>query len=107
MASGWRRRVNVLSQRPEPAANRYRDKVAGIHEALSRGDAAARDAIALVRELISAITVTPGEDGGHSLALDGNLAAMLSGGTGMATDGASSRYQRNHLVDRIPFRLTG
>ena len=40
-------------------AERYRQKVADIHAALSKGDEAAREAVSLVRELIERIIVTP------------------------------------------------
>jgi uncharacterized protein (DUF885 family) len=39
------------------AADRYRQKVAAIHEALKRGEPASREAIALIRDLVQAINV--------------------------------------------------
>ncbi len=55
--------AEVLTLHPK-APNRYSAKVADIHAALAKGDAASREAVALVRELIDHIVVTPGEDGG-------------------------------------------
>jgi site-specific DNA recombinase len=79
------------------AASRYRDKVADIHAALSKGDEAAREAVALVRELIDAIVVTPGEDGGPlTLDLVGNIAALLEQPTNAGAIVAVAG-PRNHL----------
>jgi hypothetical protein len=47
------------------AAERYKEKVAEIHEALARGDAASREAIALVRNLVQEIVVRPKRMGCH------------------------------------------
>jgi hypothetical protein len=60
------------------AAERYRQKVATVHEALRTGDAASREAVSLVRELIESISVTPTDPGEPTkLELSGNLAALL------------------------------
>lgn len=60
------------------AAQRYRDKVEATHEALRSGDPAGREAVALVRELIQQITVSPAAtDEPARLELSGNLAALL------------------------------
>ena len=60
------------------AADRYREKVAKVHEALQTGDAAGREAISLVRELIERIAVSPAGPGEpNKLELSGNLAALL------------------------------
>ncbi len=60
------------------AAKVYRQKVARIREAMSRGDAAGHEAIRLVRELITRITVTPGAPGGPAaIDVSGNLALLL------------------------------
>ncbi len=68
---------DVLALHPS-AAERYRQKVAGVHEALKSGDEAGREAISLVRELIERISVTSAEPGEPvKLELVGNLAALL------------------------------
>lgn len=60
------------------AAERYRSKVAQIHEALKQGDGAAREAIALLRELIDHIVITPTpRPEPVGLQVVGNLAAFL------------------------------
>ena len=60
------------------AAERYRQKIADVHNALRTGDAAGREAISLVRELIETILVTPTRAGEPTrLQLSGNLAALL------------------------------
>lgn len=60
------------------AAERYRGKVAQIHEALTKGDAASREAITILRELIDHILVTPTERPAPvELRVVGNLAALL------------------------------
>lgn len=70
------------------AAERYRSKVAQIHEALTKGDAASREAITILRELIDHILVTPTERPAPvGLRVVGNLAALLvenTPGTGVA-----------------------
>lgn len=81
------------------AAERYRGKVAQIHEALTKGDAASRDAITILRELIDHILVTPTERPAPvELRVVGNLAALLvenTPGTGVAVSmvaGARNSY---------------
>lgn len=60
------------------AAQRYRQKVADVHAALTKGDEASREAITLVRDLIERITVRPTPpDEPTKLELVGNLAALL------------------------------
>ena len=60
------------------ASERYRAKVARIHEALTKGDAASREAIAILRDLIDHIKVTPTERPAPvELRVVGNLAALL------------------------------
>jgi hypothetical protein len=69
---------NVLEFFPK-AADRYRQKVADIHAALSRGEEGDREAIALVRSLIGRVVVhatpTPEPLG---LEVEGSLAALMS-----------------------------
>ena len=60
------------------AAERYRKKVAEIHEALKKGEGAAREAIQLLRDLVDHIVVTPTERPAPvGLQVIGNLAALL------------------------------
>ena len=60
------------------AAERYREKVAEIHQALKEGDNAARSAIQILRELIDHIVVTPTlKPDPVGLQVVGNLAALL------------------------------
>jgi hypothetical protein len=68
----------VVSLHPHAAA-RYRQRVAEIHEALSRGNAASVEAIELVRELIGEIRVIP-QSKGEPVVLEiaGDLAALMS-----------------------------
>ena len=70
------------------AAERYRGKVAQIHEALTKGDAASHEAITILRDLIDHILVTPTERPAPvELRVVGNLAALLvenTPGTGVA-----------------------
>ena len=67
----------VLTIHPK-TAQRYEQRVAEIHTALSKGDEAAREAVELVRELIDRIVVTPTDDGEPmKLELVGNVAALL------------------------------
>ena len=78
-------------------AERYRQKVADIRAALSKGDEAAREAVQLVRELIERIVVTP-TDGGEPLKLElvGNISAVLaehSGKPGAIVNDARPRNQ--------------
>ena len=58
------------------AAAAYRQKVVHIQEALARGDAAALEAVTLVRGLVHEIRVTPGPDR-MELQVVGDLAALL------------------------------
>lgn len=68
---------DVIALHPQ-AANRYREKVAAIHDALSRGDAAGVEAVALVRELVGEIRVIPAAKGEPvSLEIVGDLAALM------------------------------
>ena len=61
------------------AAERYAAKVADIHAALARDDAAGHEAINLVRELITRIRVIPTPKGEPiGLEIAGDLAALLS-----------------------------
>jgi hypothetical protein len=60
------------------AAERYRAKVAEIHDALTKGESAAREAIQLLRCLIDHIVVTPtARPAPVGLQVVGNLAALL------------------------------
>jgi hypothetical protein len=60
-------------------AERYRQKVADIHAALSKGDEAAREAVSLVRELIESIVVPPTEPGEPlKLELIRNISVLLA-----------------------------
>ena len=60
------------------APERYRAKVAQIHEALKQGQGAAHDAIKLLRDLVDHIIVTPTERPAPvGLQVVGNLAALL------------------------------
>ena len=68
----------VVNLHPQAAA-RYRQKVAEIHEALSRGDAASAEAVALVRDLVSEIRVFPhGKGEAVGLEIVGDLAALMA-----------------------------
>jgi site-specific DNA recombinase len=67
-----------VSLHPQAAA-RYRQKVAEIHDALSRGDAASVEAVALVREMIVEIRVIPrGKGEPMGLEIVGDLAALMA-----------------------------
>jgi DNA invertase Pin-like site-specific DNA recombinase len=87
------------------AAERYRAKVAQIHEALTKGDAASLEAIMILRDLIDHILVTPTERPAPvELRVVGNLAALLvenTPGNGVAVSmvaGACNRvrYSSGH-----------
>ena len=69
---------NVVEFFPK-AAERYRQKVADIHAALSRGEAGDREAVALVRSLIGRIVVhaTPVPEP-LGLEVEGSLAALMT-----------------------------
>src|SRR5262245_5280236 len=66
---------DVAVLHPNAAAS-YRHKVAQIQEALARGDAAALEAVALVRGLVREIRITPAADK-MELQVVGDLAALL------------------------------
>ena len=69
--------VDAVTLHPN-AADRYREKVAKVHEALKTGDAAGREAISLIRELIEPIAVSPAGPGEpNKRELSGNLTALL------------------------------
>ncbi len=69
---------NVLEFFPK-AADRYREKVADIHAALSRGEAGDREAIAVVRSLIGRIVVhATSAPEPLGLEVEGSLAALMS-----------------------------
>jgi hypothetical protein len=71
-------RPDAIELHPE-AAERYRAKVADIHVALKSSGAASREAIAIVRDLIDHILVTPTQRPDPvDLTVVGNLAALLS-----------------------------
>lgn len=79
------------------ASERYRVKVAEIHEALTKGDSAAREAIQLLRGLIDHIVVAPtARPGPIGLQVVGNLATLLmeapSGMGGAESMVAGARY---------------
>ena len=82
------------------ASERYRVKVAEIHEALTKGDSAAREAIQLLRGLIDHIVVTPTvRPAPIGLQVVGNLAALLmeapSGMGGAESMVAGARFDRD------------
>ena len=68
----------VVSLHPQ-AATRYREMVAEIPEALTRGDAASAEAVTLVRQLIGEIRILPAAVKGEPVALEiaGDLAALM------------------------------
>ena len=88
----------VLAIHPK-TAQRYEQRIAEIHTALSKGDEAAREAVELVRELIDRIVVTPTDDGEPmKLELVGNVAALLEEqplNTGAIVAVACPRNQHN------------
>jgi site-specific DNA recombinase len=68
----------IVSLHPQ-AAQRYKQKVAEIHDALSRGDAASAEAVGLVRDLITEIRVMPrGKGEPVALEIVGDLAALMA-----------------------------
>jgi hypothetical protein len=97
----------VVEMHPR-AAERYRQKVEDIQAALTAGDLASFEAVALVRELVQSVRVvpTPGSEP-VGLEITGDLAALLTvneeGTPGMVTmvagvgfdevDGARSRHR--------------
>ena len=89
--------VDTLAYHPR-IADRYRQKVADIHAALSKGDAAAREAVELVRELIERIIVTPTEPGEPlKLELLGNISVLLAEQSGKIGAIMSDAGPRNHF----------
>jgi hypothetical protein len=69
--------LKVVSLHPQ-AATRYLQIVSEIHEALTRGDAANAEAVALVRQLIGEIRIRPGRKGEPvALEITGDLAALM------------------------------
>ena len=87
------RETDAIALHPN-AAERYRQKVADVHAALTKGDEASREAITLVRELIERITVAPTPpDEPPKLELVGNLAALMRepSENGFGTDGCGGR----------------
>jgi hypothetical protein len=91
----------VLVLHPKTAEH-YKQRVAEIHTALSKGGKAAREAVELVRELIDRIVVTPTDDGEPmKLELTGNVAALLeeqprNGGAILAAAGPRNHRDRQH-----------
>ncbi len=68
----------IVSLHPQAAA-RYRQKVAEIHDALTRGDAASAEAAALVREMITEIRIIPrGRGEPVGIEIVGDLAALVA-----------------------------
>jgi hypothetical protein len=91
---------DVVELHPQ-AAERYAAKVADIHSALSRGDEAGHEAIALVRELVTRVRVVPTPRGeAVGLEIAGDLAALLNvneeGPIGMAKLVAGARIQLDY-----------
>src|SRR5262245_55442534 len=87
---------DVVELHPQ-AAERYAAKVTDIHSALSRGDEAGHEAIALVRELVPRVRVVPTPRGeAVGLEIAGDLAALLNvneeGPIGMAKLVAGARF---------------
>jgi site-specific DNA recombinase len=96
----------VLAIHPK-TGQRYEQRVAEIHTALSKGDEAAREAVELVRELIDRIVVVPTDDGEPmKLELVGNVAALLeeqplNTGAIVAVAGPRNHFCYNSLTIRI------
>ncbi|HEY1243435.1 MAG TPA: recombinase family protein [Hyphomicrobiaceae bacterium] len=85
------------------AAERYAAKVADIHAALARGDAAGHEAINLVRELITRVRVIPTPKGEPiGLEIAGDLAALLGanneGTPVVSTMVAGARFSRDRHI---------
>jgi site-specific DNA recombinase len=79
-------------------AERYRQKVADIHAALSKGDEAAREAVSLVRELIERIVVTPTGPGEPlKLELIGNISVLLAEQNSKPSAILNDACPRNHF----------
>jgi DNA invertase Pin-like site-specific DNA recombinase len=71
------RSAKIVELHPQ-AADRYRQKVADIHAALTKGDQAANEAVTLVRELIDRIVVHPSAPGSRMrIELTGNIAGLM------------------------------
>ena len=95
------RSYDVVVLHPQAAA-RYAAKVADIQTALSTGDAASVEAIALVRNLVQRVRVIPAARGEPvGLEIAGDLAALLTvnekGTLGMVTMVAGAR-NRHYLL---------
>ncbi|KAB2913584.1 MAG: recombinase family protein [Hyphomicrobiaceae bacterium] len=89
-------------------AERYKERVAEIHRALSKGDEAAREAVELVRELIDRIVVTPTDEGEPmNLELVGNVAALLEERRPNAGAIVAVAGPRNHHYRAAAYRRTG
>jgi hypothetical protein len=87
---------DVVELHPQ-AAERYSAKVADIHSALSRGDSAGHEAVALIRELVTRVRVVPTPSGeAVGLEIAGDLAGLLNvneqGPIGMAKMVAGVRF---------------
>jgi hypothetical protein len=101
-SGGWKGR--------EPASA-SRGALAEIHDALSRGDAASVEAVALVREMIVEIRVIPrGKGEPMGLEIVGDLAALMAterdANAAIAPMVAGARNHRCRASpDHIPFRL--
>jgi site-specific DNA recombinase len=68
----------IVAVRPH-AADRYRQKVSEIHEALMKGDSASVEAISLIRDLVAKIVVHPAPDRTRlPLEIAGDLAVLMS-----------------------------
>jgi hypothetical protein len=87
------------------AAERYRQKVADIHAALSRGETGDREAIALVRSLIGRIVVhaTPAPES-LGLEVEGSLAALMTDAPELEHSGISCCMPTQPSLSRLPGR---
>jgi site-specific DNA recombinase len=100
---------DVVELHPQ-AAERYAAKVAEIHSALSRGDSAGHQAVALVRELVTRVRVVSKSKGeAVGLEIAGDLAALLNvneqGPIGMAKMVAGARNHfpcSSRLLPQLP-----
>jgi hypothetical protein len=93
---------NVVEFFPK-AAERYRQKVADIHAALSRGDEGDHEAVALVRSLIGRIVVhaTPAP-GPLGLEVEGSLAALMSDAPELEHSDISCCMPPQPALSRLP-----
>ena len=93
---------NVVEFFPK-AAERYRQKVADIHGALSRGETGDREAIALVRSLIGRIVVhaTPAPEP-LGLEVEGSLAALMTDAPELEHSGISCCMPPQPALSRLP-----